>query len=216
MKDDLSLSINTQQSGKRLSEVLRDAGLKSVKVGCDAGDCGACTILIDGAQHCACLTPSAQADGAEIETVETCADDPLMHRLQASFLAYGAAQCGICTPGMLMAAMELLRDVPEPSVAQVEDALGGVLCRCTGYRKIIDAVAGANKPLPVAPVAKAGQAVGARLQRLDGQRKVDGAKYSAPIWCPRARWRCALCGLPISTRRLNWAICLHGRPRIPA
>ncbi len=174
----------TEDRSKRLSEVLRDRGLTSVKSGCDAGDCGACTVLINGAQRCACLTPAAQAEDAKIETVETCAADAQMQRLQASFLAYGAAQCGICTPGMLMAAMELLREVPHPNVAQVQDALGGVLCRCTGYRKIIDAVVGANHPLPTPPKAKAGHAVGAPVQRLDGLRKVDGGEIFGADFVP--------------------------------
>ena len=158
--------------GKRLSEVLRDElNLKSVKVGCDAGDCGACTVLVDGAQVCACLTPVAQVDGRTIETVET-AEPDLAAKLQAAFLDHGAAQCGICTPGMMMAALELLRSNSEPSRQEVEVALGGVLCRCTGYAKIVDAVAG------LAPrAARAnGHAVGMPIRRLDGQPKVDGSE----------------------------------------
>ncbi|MEM6385513.1 MAG: molybdopterin cofactor-binding domain-containing protein [Pseudomonadota bacterium] len=164
--------------GRRLSEVLRnELGLKSVKVGCDAGDCGACTVLMDGAQVCACLVPVAQADGAAIETLET-AEPTLSARLQAAFLDHGAAQCGICTPGIMMAAMELLRANPKPSRPEVETALGGVLCRCTGYAKIVDAVAG------LAPrAARAnGHAVGVPLRRLDGQPKVDGTeKFGADV-----------------------------------
>ena len=158
--------------GRRLSEVLRDElGLKSVKVGCDAGDCGACTVLLDGAQVCACLVPVAQADGCTVETLET-AEPVMAKKLQTAFLDHGAAQCGICTPGMMMAAMELLRANPMPSRTEVEVALGGVLCRCTGYAKIVDAVAG------VAPrTARAnGHAVGVPLRRLDGQPKVDGSE----------------------------------------
>ncbi len=161
--------------GVRLSEVLRDRlGLRSVKVGCDAGDCGACTVLVDGRQVCACLVPVAQVDGCEVETLES-AEPLLTRRLQEAFLDHGAAQCGICTPGILMAAMELLRAIPHPTERQVHDALGGVLCRCTGYRKIIAAVMAANGPERTA-VAEDGPAVGRPIRRLDGQRKVDGTE----------------------------------------
>ncbi len=162
--------------GKRLSEVLRDElNLKSVKVGCDAGDCGACTVLIDGAQHCACLTPVGQVDGCHVETLET-AEPTLSQRLQDSFLNHGAAQCGICTPGIMMAAMALLRVKPKPNAAEVEGALGGVLCRCTGYRKIIDAVVAANDTANGVRHAEAGPAVGQSVPRLDGRPKVDGSE----------------------------------------
>ena len=165
----------TAHPTRRLSEVLRDdLNLKSVKVGCDAGDCGACTVLIDGAQHCACLTPVAQADGCTVETLET-AEQGMSQRLQDAFLDHGAAQCGICTPGVMMAAMELLRAVPEPSEAQVQASLAGVLCRCTGYRKIIAAVMAANRPAPVV-TALPGASVGQPIRRLDGRAKVDGSE----------------------------------------
>ena len=158
--------------GRRLSEALREEfDLRSVKVGCDAGDCGACTVLVDGAQVCACLIPVAQVDGAEIETLET-AEPVLARKLQAAFLDHGAAQCGICTPGMMMAAMELLRANSTPSRKEVEAALAGVLCRCTGYAKIVDAVMGM-----AARTSRAnGHAVGVPIQRVDGQPKVDGSE----------------------------------------
>ncbi|WP_456389900.1 molybdopterin-dependent oxidoreductase [Profundibacter sp.] len=163
----------TADPARRLSEVLReDMGLRGTKVGCNAGDCGACTVLLDGAPVCACLTTLAQAEGKEITTVEGLN----AKNLQAAFLHYGAAQCGICTPGMLMAAAALLRDHPHPDKQQVEDALGGVLCRCTGYTKIIQAVMHANNPLPDPVNPKAGCAVGSAVVRLDGQPKVDGTE----------------------------------------
>ena len=124
---------------QRLSRILRDAlGLTGTKVGCDAGDCGACTVLVDGEQVCACLVAGAQVEGRDIRTVEGA--DRLLERLKDSFHAQGAAQCGICTPGMLMAARALLETTPAPTRDEVADALGGVLCRCTGYVKIIEAV----------------------------------------------------------------------------
>ncbi|MFK7875481.1 MAG: molybdopterin-dependent oxidoreductase [Paracoccaceae bacterium] len=162
--------------GRRLSEVLReDLGLKSVKVGCDAGDCGACTVLIDGYQHCACLVPAQQAQGCRIETLETPTSE-LSSKLQRAFLNFGAAQCGICTPGMMMAAIELLRQHPQPSEAQVKQALSGVLCRCTGYQKIIDAVRATECDSPEALKPKAGHSVGVSIPRLDGGPKVDGSE----------------------------------------
>ena len=174
----------TTRPGRRLSEVLReDLNLKSVKIGCDAGDCGACTVLIDGAQFCACLTPVAQADGRKIETLET-AEPSLTHRLQESFLDHGAAQCGICTPGIMMAAMELLRSVPEPTENEVRNALGGVLCRCTGYRKIISAIIQTNKPSPPVVNASVGHAVGQSLRRIDGKAKVEGSEVFGADYAP--------------------------------
>ncbi len=159
----------------RLASALRDdLGLTGTKVGCDAGDCGACTVLVDGRQHCACLLAMGQVEGRAVETVESLAGHAAaLGALQASFLSHGAAQCGICTPGMLMAAEELLRRVGRPSRGEVEDALGGVLCRCTGYAKIVDAVmAVGNAGADVTPAA--GAAVGARLARVDGVAKVTG------------------------------------------
>src|SRR5580704_15692842 len=165
---------------RRLSRVLRDdLGLTGTKVGCDAGDCGACTVLLNGDPVCACLVAAGQAAGCEITTVEGLAErPPLRGRLQQSFLAHGAAQCGACTPGMLVAATALLEKNSSPNESEVMDAIGGVLCRCTGYRKIISAImeAGtADVSTGVTSVA-AGAAVGARLVRLDGQKKVEGGE----------------------------------------
>jgi aldehyde oxidoreductase len=177
----------TAGPASRLSEVLRhEFHLTGTKVGCDAGDCGACTVLIDGEVACACLVPVAQVEGAAIITVEgLAANTRVGQALQRSFLARGAAQCGICTPGMLVAAAALLERTPRPGEAEVADALGGVLCRCTGYRKIIDAVAHAADPAPQNPVPAAGVAVGARIERLDGRAKVEGLERFGADAIPR-------------------------------
>lgn len=162
----------------RLSTILRDElRLTGTKVGCDAGDCGACTVLLDGETACACLVPAASVEGRSVRTVEGLADGRLT-AVQASFLKHGAAQCGICTPALLVAATALLEHKPRPSEDEVKDALGGVLCRCTGYRKIIAAVAEAWKhdgELERAMPSR-GRAVGASPVRLDGVPKVTGAE----------------------------------------
>ncbi len=174
---------------KRLSAVLRDdCGLQGTKVGCNAGDCGACTVLLDGAQVCACLLPLGQAEGRRITTVEGLASDDRLGPLQLAFQRHGAAQCGICTPGMLMAASDLLARAPRPDAAAVLDALGGVLCRCTGYQKIVEAildVAAAEE----ASTPAAGAAVGARLAKVDGPAKLTGReRYGADAIPADALW----------------------------
>jgi CO/xanthine dehydrogenase Mo-binding subunit/aerobic-type carbon monoxide dehydrogenase small subunit (CoxS/CutS family) len=166
---------------RRLADWLRDdLGLSGTKLGCSAGDCGACTVLVDSEQACACIVPLGQCAGAEVLTVEGLAGpDGTLSPLQQAFVAHGAAQCGICTPGMLMAATDLLRRVPAPTEAQVLDGLAGVLCRCTGYRKIVEAVLSVahGDAAPVAEAApRAGTAVGARLPRLDAPAKVLGTE----------------------------------------
>src|SRR3984893_9855980 len=167
---------------QRLSRVLREElGLTGTKVGCDAGDCGACTVLLDGDPVCACLVATGQVEGCEVTTVEGLADTAVGARLQQAFLTHGAAQCGACTPGMLVAATALLERNVSPDENQVMDAIGGVLCRCTGYRKIIAAIldvgvkeAGSDGAEARSPAA--GKAVGRRLVRLDGKQKVDGSE----------------------------------------
>jgi CO/xanthine dehydrogenase Mo-binding subunit/aerobic-type carbon monoxide dehydrogenase small subunit (CoxS/CutS family) len=163
--------------------------LPGTKVGCDAGDCGACTVLLDRRQVCSCLVAMGQIEGRCVETVEGLADGGgALSALQKSFLAYGAAQCGICTPGMLIATHDLLRRVPRPSRSEIEDALGGVLCRCTGYGKIVEAVMAAAQPADL-PVAAVGVAVGARIARVDGVAKVTGVdRFGADAVPPDALW----------------------------
>lgn len=170
----------------RLSALLRDQlGATGTKVGCDAGDCGACTVLIDGEAACACLVPAAEADGTAIRTVEGLSNGTLS-ALQASFLRHGAAQCGICTPGFLVAASALLEENPQPDEQAVKDALGGVLCRCTGYRKIIDAVMDANAAVALPGPSHNSGSVGASPLRLDGEPKVRGTELFGADECPEA------------------------------
>jgi len=172
----------TAEPIRRLAEVLRDElGRMGTKIGCDAGDCGACTVLLDGRQVCACLVPIAQVAGRAVTTVEGLVQDGRLSPLQEAFHRHGAAQCGICTPGMLMAATDLLARNPTPSETEVLDALGGVLCRCTGYRKIVEAVLAVGKgnppPLPITP------AVGAAIPKVDGIPKLTGTeRYGADEW----------------------------------
>jgi aldehyde oxidoreductase len=193
---------------ERLSDALRyGLGQTGTKVGCNAGDCGACTVLVDGEQVCACLVSCGQVEGRRVTTVEGLAGDPDGQRLQQAFLDHGAAQCGICTPGMLMAAISLLKRVAAPTKQEVQDALGGVLCRCTGYQQ--DRRGGLRRGEGVvheAPLAEpaTGAAVGARLvkstvpPRLTGRelygadRAPEGALWLRVIRSPHARARFTL------------------------
>ncbi|MCY4065984.1 MAG: 2Fe-2S iron-sulfur cluster-binding protein, partial [Rhodospirillaceae bacterium] len=172
----------------RLADALRnELGLTGTKVGCDAGDCGACTVLLDGEQVCSCMVAVAQAAGRDVKTVEGLARDGALSGLQAAFLRHGAAQCGICTPGMLMAARDLLDRNPLPSEQEAADALGGVLCRCTGYRKIVEAVldvAGSRDFEAPDTESKVGAAVGARIARLDGAQKLTGDEVFGADFAP--------------------------------
>ena len=127
-----------------LLEVLREeCGLTGTKHGCELGECGACTVLVDGRPVLSCLVLAAEMEGRAIETVEGLQVGNALHPLQAAFADLGAAQCGYCTPGILMAAKALLAAQPSPSRAEVRAALAGNLCRCTGYQKILEAVEGA-------------------------------------------------------------------------
>ncbi len=197
-----------------LADLLRDSlALTGTKIGCEAGDCGACTVLLDGRQVCSCLVPALQCEGCEVVTIEHgsagvspnpaaelddnhATQQKVIDTLQRAFAEYGAAQCGICTPGMLLSASELLLSTTQPDRRTVEDAIGGTLCRCTGYVKIVDAVVAAasmlDKPAMTSsavveePVLKTPgkisefSIVGLPLQRVDGWPKLDGTeRYGA-------------------------------------
>jgi len=147
MKKIISLTVNgvehevAVEPRRTLLEVIReDLGLTGTKKGCGIGDCGTCTVLLDGVATFSCLTLAVQADGCTVETVEGLAENGKLNRLQQSFVDHGAIQCGYCTPGMLMTATELLRRDPHPDEDDIRRAISGNLCRCTGYQKIVEAI----------------------------------------------------------------------------
>ena len=126
---------------RTLLEALReDLGLPGTKHGCEVGECGTCAVLIDGQPALSCLLLPAELEGQHITTIEGMAEGPELHALQGAFADLGAAQCGYCTPGILLTAKALLEENPTPSRQQIEEALGGNLCRCTGYLKIFEAI----------------------------------------------------------------------------
>jgi carbon-monoxide dehydrogenase small subunit len=131
---------------ERLLDVLRhELGLTGTKEGCGEGECGSCSVLLDGSLVNSCLIPVLQASGADIVTIEGLASDGRLGVLQQAFLEYGGAQCGICTPGMILAAVHLLSKKPRPNMEEIREGLSGNLCRCTGYLQIIEAVAEAGR-----------------------------------------------------------------------
>ena len=136
------------EPGEPLLDVLRNRlGLTGAKEGCSTGDCGACSVTIDGRLTCSCLVLGAEADGAEIGTIEGMANGEDLHPLQRKFLEHAALQCGICTPGILVAAKALLEHNPKPTETEVRFGLAGNLCRCTGYDKIVRAVMAAAEDM---------------------------------------------------------------------
>jgi aerobic-type carbon monoxide dehydrogenase small subunit (CoxS/CutS family) len=164
MKQILHLRVNGEDQDvlapthHTLLEVLREElDLTGTKHGCELGECGACTVLVQGVPTLSCLTLPIEVQGADIVTVEGLADGFEMHPLQVAFAENGAAQCGYCTPGILMSATALLEQTLEPSDAEVRQALAGNLCRCTGYTKIIDAVLQAGRDMKLKRAAAAGE-----------------------------------------------------------
>jgi len=143
----ISVTINGDQreadvwEGESLLYVLRERlGLPGSKNACEQGECGSCSVFLDGTLVCACLVLGVQADGHEVVTVEGLAEGDTLHPVQDAFVEAGAVQCGFCTPGLVVAAVDLLQRSPQPSDDEIREALSGNLCRCTGYQKIFDAV----------------------------------------------------------------------------
>ena len=144
---EISVKVNGEQKtfaiapADVLLDVLRREGYTGVKCGCRAGDCGACTVIMNGKAVTSCLTMAAQADGAEMTTIEGLAQpNGKLHPLQRAFLDHGAAQCGFCVPGMILSAKALLDEEPNPTEPEVREAIVGNLCRCTGYKKQVEAI----------------------------------------------------------------------------
>ena len=143
--DEIDVLVEPTQS---LLDVLRDElHMTGTKEGCGTGDCGACSVTIDGILVCSCLVLGVEAGGKKIETIEGMADGDKLHPLQEKFIEHVALQCGICTPGLLIAAKHLLEENPDPTEEEVRYGLAGNLCRCTGYQKIIEAVLDAAQEL---------------------------------------------------------------------
>ena len=151
-KRDISLTVNGDSKTvraypmERLLDVLRhELGLTGTKEGCAEGECGACSVMIDGTLVNSCLVPVLQAQGSSVTTIEGFSRDARLSMVQEAFLEYGGAQCGICTPGMILAAIHLLNKKPRPTTQDIQEGLSGNLCRCTGYIQICEAVAEAAR-----------------------------------------------------------------------
>ena len=165
---DISMTVNAEEAAVRvpadrtLADVLRDTlRLTGTKIGCGEGECGACSVVLNGKLVNSCLVLAAECDGAEVLTIEGLAGKGRLHPIQEAFVLNGAVQCGFCTPGMIMAAYALLKENPSPSEEEIKRGLEGNLCRCTGYRKIVDAIE---------DLARQADAVGAGTAQEGGSR----------------------------------------------
>jgi carbon-monoxide dehydrogenase small subunit len=143
---EIQLTVNGEQQTwavektETLLDALRRHGYTGTNKSCDTGSCGMCRVLVDGEPRESCVTPAVQADGFDVETIEGLGSQDDLHPVQEAFVEHSAMQCGFCTPGMVMSAVGLLRENPNPTEAEVREAIDGVLCRCTGYKKIVEAV----------------------------------------------------------------------------
>jgi carbon-monoxide dehydrogenase small subunit len=135
-----TVHMRTPAEGRVVDLLREELGLTGTKEACGAGECGACNVLIDGVPRPSCLTLAAQLEGRHVTTIEGLADEKGLHPMQQAFVEHGAVQCGFCTPGMILSSVSLLKSNPLPSSRQVQQALSGNLCRCTGYEKIVKAV----------------------------------------------------------------------------
>ncbi len=152
MKQLITLFVNNKEyeiavaPNKTLTQVLReDLDLLGTKEGCGIGDCGACTVILDGRPVNSCLVLAVQANGGQVSTIEGVAEGQTLHPLQQAFVDHGAIQCGFCTPGMVISAKSLLDKNPDPSEYEIRETISGNLCRCTGYQKIVEAVKAASE-----------------------------------------------------------------------
>jgi carbon-monoxide dehydrogenase small subunit len=155
MKRNVTMTVNSKkyevavEPNQVLVDVLRDQlGLTGTKVGCAGGDCGACTVIMDGKAVNSCLVLAVQANGSNILTIEGMETDQGLHPIQQAFVDKGAIQCGFCTPGLILSAKALLDQNPNPDRSEIRMAISGNLCRCTGYQKIVDAIQAASKKAP--------------------------------------------------------------------
>ena len=135
-----SVEVETDPLRRAVDLLREDFGMTGTKEGCGTGECGACTILVNGESRLSCLMCAAQLEGKDIVTIEGMSSEKGLHPLQEAFISHGAVQCGFCTPGMVLAAAGLLKNNPRPTREEIREGLSGNLCRCTGYQKIIDAV----------------------------------------------------------------------------
>ena len=171
--DGTRYAVDVEPAESLLTMLRDDLGLTGTKNACEEGECGSCTVSLDGEPVCSCLVPAVQADGCEVRTVESLGSPEALHLLQDAFLATGAVQCGFCTPGLLVAAADLLERSPDPDEDEIREALAGNFCRCTGYRKVVDAVHLAAGRAVAETAVEHGR-VGERARRVDGLPKVTG------------------------------------------